>query len=213
MTSRLVSGDEVILVGAGAFAEEIADLAEDHGVVVRALIEGLDPSRATMDGATPVLWVDAQREFRPDLPIVPAIGSPKRWELVERLVSEGRSLATLVHPSATVSRTVVLEPGCVIFPHVVIGVRSHVGKGTILNRGSLIGHHTRLGSHVFVGPGANVAGKVVVGDRVHIGLASVVRDGIQVGDDAVVGAGAVVVGEVASGTTVIGVPAKPMRRD
>lgn len=213
MMSRLVAGDEVILVGAGAFAEEVADLAEDMGVFVRALIEGLDSTRAAPDDPTPVLWVDEQREFRPDLPIVPAIGSPRRWELVERLASEGRSLASLIHPSATISGSALIEPGCVIFPHVVVGARTQVGQGTILNRGSLIGHHTRLGDHVFVGPGANVASKVVVGNRVHVGLASVVRDGIQVGDDALIGAGAVVVRNVAGGTTVVGVPARPMRRD
>lgn len=213
MTSRLVAGGEVILIGAGAMAEEVADLAADMGIFVRALIEGLDPNRAAPDDPTPVLWVDEQGEFRPDLPVIPAIGSPKRWQLVDRLVSEGRLLATLIHPSSTISRSALIEPGCVIFPHVVIGARAHIGRGTILNRGSLIGHHTHLGDHVFVGPGANVAGKVVVGDRVHVGLAAVIRDGIQVEDDALIGAGAVVVDDVAGGTTVVGVPARPMRDD
>jgi maltose O-acetyltransferase len=61
-----------------------------------------------------------------------------------------------------------------------------------------------------VGPGADVARKVVVGDRVHIGLTLVVRDGIQVGEDAVIGAGAVVDGVVAAGTTVIRGPGRTL---
>jgi len=213
MTLSLQAGDEVILVGAGAMAEEIADLAQQMGVFVRALIEGLDIERAAPDDGTPVLWVDEQGTFRPDLPVLPAIGSPKRSDLVDRLVSEGRLLASLLHPSASISPSAQIGPGCVIFPHVVVGAKAQIGTGTIVNRGALIGHHTHVGDHVFVGPGANVAGKVVIGNRVHVGLASVVRDGVSVEDDAFVGAGAVVVGDVARGTTVVGVPARPMARD
>ena len=36
----------ILLVGAGRFAEEVADLAADAGVEVAAWIEGLDPERA-----------------------------------------------------------------------------------------------------------------------------------------------------------------------
>ena len=46
-------------------------------------------------------------------PILPAIGSPRRRDLVERLVYEGRALATVVHPSAVVARTALQgELGC-----------------------------------------------------------------------------------------------------
>ena len=155
------------------------------------------------------MWVDEQATFEPELPIVPAIGSPRRRALVERLEREGRSLATLVHPSAVVARSAILEPGCVIFPNVVIGARTRIGRGTIVNRGALIGHHTIVGAHAFVGPGANIAGGVRIGDEAYIGLGAIVRDDRTIGAGATVGAGAVVVGDVEPGVTVIGLPARP----
>ena len=200
----------IILAGAGRFAEEITDIALMAGVEVAAWIEGLDASRARVHPRPPILWVDEQRAFEPDLPIVPAIGAVARRGIVERLASEGRRLATLVHPSAVVAPSAHLEPGCVVFPGVVIGARTRVGGGTIINRGALLGHHTEIGAFSFVGPGANIAGAIRMGGQVYVGLGAVIRDGLSVGAHAVIGAGAVVVADVAEGTTVFGVPARPL---
>jgi sugar O-acyltransferase (sialic acid O-acetyltransferase NeuD family) len=202
----------VLLAGAASFAEEIGDLCASAGVTVAGWIEGLDPGAADPAADPPILWVDDQAAFRPELPVLPAIGSVGRWDLIERLVAEGRRLATFVHPTAVVAPSAVIEPGCVVFPLVVIGARTTIGRGTIVNRGSLIGHHTTIGPGCFLGPGSNVAGKIELGRQVHIGIGGVVRDRVRIGDHATVGTGAVVVGDVEPGSTVVGVPAKPIVR-
>jgi sugar O-acyltransferase (sialic acid O-acetyltransferase NeuD family) len=210
MTRRLAAGDRVILVGAGRFAEEVTDLAADVGIVVEAWIEGLDPARADGGHDPPIVWLDDQATFEPGLPVTPAIGAVRRRALVERLVAEGRALASVVHPSAVVARTAILEPGCVVFPGVVMGARTRIGRGTIVNRGALIGHHVTVGEGSFIGPGANVGGGAVLGAQVHVGIGAVIRDDRRVGDRSTVGAGAVVVADVEADVTVVGVPAKPM---
>jgi acetyltransferase EpsM len=202
----------VILVGAASFAEEVSDLAASAGFEVAAWIEGLDPGRCDPAHMPPILWVDDQKAFEPDLPILPAIGSVERKGIVLRLVSEGRRLATLIHPSAVISPSASIGPGCIVFPLVVVGALSRIGEGTVLNRGSLVGHHTEIGAYSFLGPGANVCGKVELGEQVHVGPGAVVRDRLRVGDHAVVGMGAVAVKDVEAGTTVLGVPARPVDR-
>ncbi len=191
-------------------AEETGDVALDAGITA-AWIEGLTRAREDPAHDPPILWVETQGDFRPDLPIVPAIGSPRRRELIERLITSGRRMATIVHPSAVVARSAVIGDGCVILPPVVVGARTTIGPGTIVNRGALIGHRTTIGRHAFVGPGANIAGGVTIGDGAYIGLGSIVRDDRSVGEGAVVGAGAVVVSDVTAGTTVVGLPARPMK--
>ena len=212
MSGESAGAAAVILVGAGRFAEETTDVAADAGFEVAAWIEGLDAGRADPAHEPPILWVDEQAAYRPDLPILPAIGSVRRRALVERLVTEGRRLATIVHPSAVVARSAVIGPGCVVFPGVVIGARTRVESGTIVNRGALIGHHTTIGAHSFVGPGATIAGGVEIGEQAWIGIGSIVRDDRRIGAGATVGAGAVVVADVGEGVTVIGLPARPMER-
>lgn len=200
----------VVCAGAGTFAEEVSDVAQEAGIEVVALIEGLDPARADARAQPPILWVDEQADFEPELPLVIGIGPVARRGLIERLQREGRRLLTVRHPSALVSSSTTLHEGCVVFPGVIIGARSTVGLGTVVNRGVLIGHHTTIGRHCFLGPGANVAGMVTIGDQVTIALAAVVRDRLTIGDGAVVGAGAVAVKDVAPAVTVLGIPARPV---
>jgi sugar O-acyltransferase (sialic acid O-acetyltransferase NeuD family) len=202
----------VVLVGALNFAEEVTDLCRMAGVEVAAWIEGLDRSRVDPAHDPPILWLDDQAAFEPELPILPAIGSVERRGIVTRLVGEGRRLATLVHPTAVVAPTAAIEPGCVVFPLAVVGARARIGEGTVLNRAALVGHHTVVGPYSFLGPGANVCGLVTLGEQVHVGPGAIVRDRINVGDRATVGMGAVVVADVAAGTTVVGLPARPMDR-
>lgn len=202
----------VLLVGAASFAEEVTDLCRSAGLGVAGWIEGLDAEAAKGRSDPPIVWVDDQAGFCPDLPILPAIGSVERRGILERLVAEGRTLSTFIHPSAVVAPSAVIEAGCVVFPMVVVGARSRIGRGTIVNRGALIGHHTTIGPFGFVGPGANLAGKITLGSQVHVGIGAIVRDGVTVGDRALIGSGAVVVGDVDAGSTVIGIPARPMVR-
>lgn len=203
---------QVILAGAGRFAEEVTDVAADAGLEVVGWIEGLDPGRADAGHRPPIVWVGDQGSLDRRLQVLPAIGSTRRRALVERLVAEGRDLATLIHPSAVVARSASIAPGCVLFAGVIVGARTVIGAGTIVNRGALIGHHTVIGSHVFVGPGANIAGGVTIGDEAYIAMAAVVRDDRTVGARATLGAGAVVIDDVPPDTVVVGLPARPLIR-
>jgi acetyltransferase-like isoleucine patch superfamily enzyme len=53
---------------------------------------------------------------------------------------------------------------------------------------------------------------VTIAEGAHVGIGAAVRQGIRIGRNAIVGAGAVVVDDVAAGAVVVGVPARPLRR-
>ena len=82
--------------------------------------------------------------------------------------------------------------------------------------------HITLGDHVIVGYDATLlcheflqeeyrVGDVVVGDRAMIGAGAVVLPGVEIGAGAQVAANSLVTRDVEPGTTVAGVPARPMR--
>jgi sugar O-acyltransferase (sialic acid O-acetyltransferase NeuD family) len=144
--------------------------------------------------------------------VLVAIGNNKvRHARLMELTSAGASLATLVHPGATVSRYAELGLGSVVFAGAVINAGVRIGLGAIINTACSVDHDCILGEAVHISPGARLAGGVGVGDRSWIGIGAAVRQLIKIGDDVVVGACAAVVRNVPDGVTVIGVPAAPIK--
>jgi sugar O-acyltransferase (sialic acid O-acetyltransferase NeuD family) len=119
--------------------------------------------------------------------------------------------ATLVHPSAVVDASVELGAGSVVFAGAVIQPDTRIGRHGIVNTAASIDHDCVLGTCVHIAPGVRLAGMVTVGDGVLVGIGACVIPGITIGASAIVGAGAAVVRDVATATTVIGVPARTSR--
>ena len=122
----------------------------------------------------------------------------RRWLLMGRFVSHlGRLMTGIeIHPGAKIGRRLFIDHGM----GVVIGETAEIGDDVTLYQGVTLGgtslHHEKrhptLGAGVIVGSGAQILG------------------GFTVGRDARVGANAVVLAEVLPGTTVVGIPAKPV---
>jgi acetyltransferase-like isoleucine patch superfamily enzyme len=120
-----------------------------------------------------------------------------------------------------------------------IGDESRVGAFVEIQRDAVIGRRVRIQSHTFICSGVHIEDDVFVGHNVtfindrhpsaegartgdwtleptlvkrgaSIGSGAVVLCGLTIGEDARIGAGSVVVGDVASGAVVAGVPARPI---
>jgi sugar O-acyltransferase (sialic acid O-acetyltransferase NeuD family) len=124
---------------------------------------------------------------------------------------KGPPLAVVVHPAAVVSHDAHLGAGTFVAAGAVVGIGADLGEGVIVNTGASVDHDCRLGASVHVGPGARLGGGVMVGDRSWIGLGASVRHQIRIGTDAMVGAGAVVVAAVPDNCVVAGNPARRLR--
>jgi sugar O-acyltransferase (sialic acid O-acetyltransferase NeuD family) len=204
----------LIILGAGGHGAVVAEAAilSRRWDLVRFLDDNLEEGESVVDcsviGKISV-WPELLAE---DNHFFVAIGNnERRDQLLASIEQKGGGLAHITHPGAVVSPSAVIEPGTVICGGAVINARTSVGRGAIVNTCASIDHDCTLGRSVHISPGAHLGGSVAIGNKTWVGIGAVVKDGISIGSDCIVGAGAAVVSDVKDGSTVIGVPAVPVR--
>lgn len=134
-----------------------------------------------------------------------------RRRVHERIVAAGRTLTSVVHPTAHMGRGCRVGAGAQVLAGATLQCEVTLGDGAVVNTRAALDHDVRVGAHAFVAPGATVCGGVRIGDGAFVGAGAVVVPGVTIGADAIVGAGAVVTRDVAPGTTVVGNPARETR--
>lgn len=160
-------------------------------------------------------WLDAQSGTeRPRFHFVCCIGNPHgrvRLSLAQALESRGGVPLTLVHPTAVIASDALIGAGAQIMAGAIVQPRVVLGAQTIVNTRASIDHECRLGDGVEVGPGATLCGAITVRDGAWIAAGATVLPRCEIGADAIVGAGALVRRDVPAATTVVGVPATPLK--
>ncbi|MBP1763352.1 MAG: transferase [Firmicutes bacterium] len=119
---------------------------------------------------------------------------------------------TTIHPSALISKGVVIGEGTAIMAGSIINSDSKIGKHCIINTNSSIDHDNIMGNFVSVHPGVTTGGNVRVGDFSAICLGAKIIHNITIGEHSVVGAGSVVVKNIGNQSMWYGVPAKLIRK-
>jgi len=104
------------------------------------------------------------------------------------------------------------EPGLVLQTSAVVSVNCKLGRCVKVNTAALLMHDVMLGDYVTVAPRAVLLGRVSVMEGCFIGANATILPDVTIGRKAVVGAGAVVTRDVPDGVTVVGVPAKNLKK-
>lgn len=204
---------KLLILGTRSFAPEVADVASDiDGVEIEGFVENMEREKSdqTIEGL-PIHWIDDIGRYKDTHLAVCALGTTHRSRFIEQALQAGMRFATIIHPSARISRNSTVAEGSVIFPGVIIATRTTIGRHVIVNRGAMVGHHTTIGDFCSLMPGANIAGACEVGEGTYIGMGALVLDHKTVGSHSVVAAGSVVTRDVPANVQVMGSPARIAR--
>lgn len=187
------------LLQAGAF-EPIAFLDSETGLHGTA-IEGI-PVRGGMD-AVPFLQQERVKHA------VVAIGiNESRLEVARALEAAGMKLVSAIHPLASISRTARLGKHLIIGPRATLCVHTTIADHAVISAGAIVDHDCNIGEAAFLHPAVRLAGAVHVDSLAVVGVGASVIPGRRIGRAARVEGGAVVIRDVAAGSTVAGAPAK-----
>lgn len=111
-------------------------------------------------------------------------------------------------PAKIIHRHYSHKYGFQIFPSMKVGYGLCLSHGIciIVNPGTIIGNNVNIDQFVNIGASRN--GPAVIGNEVFVFPSACVVDDVHIGSGACIGAGGVVVKDVPTDATVVGVPAK-----
>lgn len=138
--------------------------------------------------------------------------NPERCKILESLNIPINRFATIIHPTAVVSKKAELGYGVVIMPLSHVGPNVILGNHTQMYAQSFIGHDSKTEEFAFMASNSKVSSSVLVGYGSHLGINCSIREKVNIGKFAVVGMGAVVVKDVEDFDIVVGNPAKFLKK-
>jgi sugar O-acyltransferase (sialic acid O-acetyltransferase NeuD family) len=203
-------------IGAGSHASVLREAADALGLRVAGYIvqKGAQSADKRQDIVCEPDFIRHRNKL--SVSLVNAVGSvdipSQRMAVYQRFRHSGYKFHPIIHPSAIVSASAQVHPDIQIMAGAIVQANALFGANVLINTRAVIEHDCVIGAHVHVASGAIIAGGVAVGDMSMIGAGAVVRQQIKIGTGALVAAGSVVVADVPDGSSVAGVPARPIVR-
>jgi sugar O-acyltransferase (sialic acid O-acetyltransferase NeuD family) len=129
----------------------------------------------------------------------------------------GMQFFNVIAISAVMMDSIELGEGALISPFVTLTSNISIGAHFQANLYSYVEHDCVIGDFVTFAPRVCCNGNVHIGDHAYIGTGAVIRQGrngdpLRIGTGAVVGMGAVVTRDVEPYATVVGVPARALKK-
>jgi sugar O-acyltransferase (sialic acid O-acetyltransferase NeuD family) len=206
---------KLLILGAGRLAMDVADLIDDiPEFEIVGFVTNMPPyEHNTKLLGKQVYWVDDLDEVDHSCLIACAIGTTKRFAFIEQVEKMGFTAATIIHPSARISKTAKIGPGTIVNAGVQVATQAVVNRHIILNRGALIGPFVVIHDYAYIAPGANLAANVTVGRRTWVGLGVNVLEYMKIGEQCMVGAGTLVNKDIPDRVKAVGIPAQIVERE
>lgn len=205
----------LILVGGGGHCKSVIDVAEFAGYTILGILDRPEEVGKKVLGYDVIGTDDEMVKYVDKADFIVTVGQIKspdlRIKLHQMIEKVGGHLATIIAPTAHVSKYATIGEGTVIMHHAFVNAEANIGKGCIINTASAIEHEAIVGDYCHISTGAIVNGGAKVGEESFVGSQTVISQCVTIGSRAVIGAGSAVVSDLPANCIAVGVPAKPIK--
>lgn len=193
--------------------------ASGHGKVIASClkkssidIEGFFDDGVTFDEFLSYpIFGGYDASIKPHMELVIGIGDNKTRKFLAGKCKH--TFGKVIAQSAMVDDSAVIGEGSVIFHNSIIQIDSKIGMHCIINTGSSIDHDCKIGDFVHISPQSTICGTVEIGDSTHVGANATIIPNLKIGSNSIIGAGSVVINDIPDNVTVVGNPAKIIKRN
>ena len=160
----------LIILGSGGYGRTIEDLAKQSGRFETIIFLDDYNIRAAGRCDTYKDYINEETEF------YPAFGNNSiRTDWIETLKKEGVKICSMIHPSAYVSPTAVIQDGTMVLPNASIGTNVRIGQGCIINMNAVVDHDCLLEDGVHICLGAVVKAGIIIKENTKIEAGQVIE--------------------------------------
>lgn len=222
----LWTGLPLVIFGSGGISKEVYKIVKDINKVNNQQIFDFvgfvesdkdEMDKEIIDGFKIVSSDESIFEFSlkyPVIGIIIPIGNPKVKNLIYNKVKtiSNAVFPNIIHPRISFNKeNIEIGKGNIITEGVSLTCDIKIGDFNLINLNSTVGHDTEIGNFNVINPLVAISGSVFVGNCCLVGTGAQILQGLEVSSYSTIGAGAVVVKNIGYGTTVVGIPAKPIK--
>lgn len=202
---------KLVIIGAGGHGKVVASIAKLNGYEEIVFLDD-DVSKKTVGNYLIVGTTKDILKYKEDYDFFVGIGYNKiRENITHQLDEYGIIQPKLIHPSAVIDETVIIEDGVVIMANAVVNADSKIEKGVIVNTAATVDHDCIIEKFTHVCPGSHLAGGIHVGKRVWVGIGSTIINNLSICDDCILGGGSVVIHSINESGTYVGNPVRKIK--
>lgn len=208
----------MLIIGAKGFAKEVLEVFHQLNQLDNiAFYDDVNPDIGEfLYGKFPILNnIEAVKEYFTHFgnQFTIGIGSPHlRKMLYDKFISLGGDFTTTISTSAIIGNFGnSIEEGCNVMQNVVLTSDIKVGKGSIINQISSIGHDVIIGDFCEICPNVSISGNCEIGEMTFIGTGAIILPKVKIGQNVIIGAGAVVTKDIPDNCIAVGTPAKVIK--
>ena len=209
----------IVIIGAGGVGRETSLIIqkinelEPTWNLIGFIDDNVNNWGRVVNGYSVIGGIDSLEVLPSDTYIIIAIANYEiKREMVNRINNKFK-FATIIHPRVWIHDYINVGEGTIIYEGAILTTNIEVGNHVIISPKCGVGHDSIIKDYVSLLWNVNVSGNDIIEEGVMMGSGSTVIQGKRIGKGSTVGAGAVVIDDIDSYSTVVGVPGKVIKVD
>lgn len=209
----------IVIIGAGGVGRETSLIIQQINELEPTwnLIGFIDDNKdnwgKVINGYSVIGGIDSLEFLTPNTYVLIAIANYEVKKKIVNKINNKLKFATIIHPKVWVHDYMTIGEGTIIYEGAILTSNIEIGNHVIISPKCGVGHDSIIKDYVSLLWNVNVSGNDIIEEGVMMGSGSTVIQGKKIGKGSNIGAGAVVIEDVDSFSTAIGVPAKVIKID